>query len=267
MKNKTVERLHSSKTRLLFYGDSFVQGLSDPEYLICNYLSDRLDNTVVADMSCQGYGLDQIYLTFVLTRKEAGSSPLLIGVLGNDDLDRSILTVRVGQKMRFQVKNHSLVPTGLPIDRNPEEFFKKNPPRIKSYFLRLILRGWLGTKETRKDIAKKKKVNNLILEKIKEQCDSANQPLLFVLFYPRTDLGRISWQEVFLKNKCSELGIPFIDTKPLLTQYAKENQIDLDGLYIMENGHHNNLGNKIISEGILRELKSMAAQNSSVANL
>lgn len=258
LEHDTLNNLLSSKLHVMFYGDSFVKGRSSPDYFICTYMTKHLNNAVVVDLGVGGYGLDQIFLMFKLTYNKVMKPYVLIGVLCDDDLDRSVLTVRMSQKPRFILKNGELSLTGVPIDIDQKRFFETHPVEIKSYFFRYLLRNLLSGFSCIRDhlskINEKIQINTRIIEEIKRLSDNEGTPLEFVLFYAPRSLQRVTWQEKFLKDKLNELQIPFIDTKTLLLNYAKENNIDTHYFYSFPNGHHNDLGNQIIANGLLSEL-------------
>lgn len=253
--------VQSGKQKILFYGDSFVRGGADHDYQIPVYMTKHLDNAAVIDLSCGGYGLDQIFLMFEFTHRKIKHPHIFIGVLVDDDLDRSILSVRTGQKPYFILDNGKLALEGVPIDPDPRHYFEQNPPRIKSYIFRYLYRGvcskfHLSEKKLNK-VAQKIKINARIIEELNKICKEEGYYLEFILFYSRHNLRFECWQEKFIKDKLMELGVFYIDTKAILLKYADQHSIDLNEFYKLEGdgaNHHNNLGNEAIAEGILNYL-------------
>lgn len=265
---ENIELMHTEKKKILFYGDSFVRGVSSPDYFIPVYMTESLNDAVVVDLSCGGYGLGQMFLMFRMTHKKVEDPYVFIGLLVDDDLDRSILPVRLGQKPYFIIDKDDLILKGLPIDPDPERYFKENPPEIKSYLFRYLYRGicrkFVFCERKLSKRRQKIEVNTRIIERLNQACKKEGYPLEFVLFYSNHYLKHIPWQEEFIKNKLGELRIPYIDTKTILLGYAEENGIDTSGFYELEDrgaGHHNDLGNKVISEGILKHLSQKYSLN------
>jgi len=253
----TRNDLISDKKKFLFFGDSYVKGIvSSPEYEIPRYLTNCFREAVVVDLGCGGYAFDQMFLLFTLMRKQVKNPCIIFGILVEDDLDRSVLSVRTGQKPYFRVEGEKLLLQGVPIDSDPKHYFDTNPPRIKSYFFRLLLRGFSRkTHFLEKRLSKmteKIKVNGRIIDEIGAVCKQEGYPLLFVLFHANP-LADMSWQEVFLKNKLSQSRIAYVDTRSFLLPYAYEHKLGIEDFYVMEGmgkSHHNDLGNKVIAEGL-----------------
>lgn len=250
----------SDKIKILFYGDSYVRGIvSSPRYEIPKYMTKYLRHAVVVDLSSGGYGLDQMFLFFNLTRKRIQQAHVIFGILIEDDLDRSVLSVRTGQKPYFILRDNRLLLQGIPIDPDPQHYFATNPPQIKSYLFRFILQGL--SRKTHffevhlKKIREKIIINAKIIEAIDFACKKENSPLLFVLFHQNPQIT--IWQEIFLKKKLEELRLPYLDTRDFLLAYASEHRTNLNNFYVTEGpgrGHHNDLGNEVIAQGILRYL-------------
>lgn len=256
LQKESLTLMSSDKTKVLFYGDSYVRGkVPSSKYEIPRYLTDHFQKTSVVDLSCGGYGLDQMFLLFKLTHKKVNNPYVIFGILIDDDLDRSILSVRTGQKPYFVLKDKNLVLAGIPIDRDPAHYFASHPPQIKSYLFRLFFRRFAQRlhlfKAHLEKIKEKKLINAKIIEEIYSECKRENYPLLFAIFHYNPLIA--TWQEIFLVNKLQELQIPYIDTREFLLTYAQKHNIDLADFYVQrgsERGHHNKLGNEVLSLGM-----------------
>lgn len=252
LRDESLRLIDAEKKKILFYGNSYVRGASNSEYEIPSYMNSKLKEAAVIDLSSGGYGLDQMFLMFKLTNEKVASPYIIFGILVDDDLDRSVLSVRTGQKPYFDLKNGKLTLKGVPVDPDPQHYFNTNPPKIKSYLFRLIFRGFFHGYLNK--INQKIAVNAKIIEEIGSVCKTKQYPLSFVLFYGEGYLRFTSWQELFIKHKLKELKIPYIDTKDFLKNYAGHNKVDFSAFYIAKGytrNHHNNLGNRIISDAIL----------------
>ncbi len=253
LQENTLERL-KTVSPILFYGDSFLKGLADKEFQIPEYMNEKIGRVNVADLGVGGYGMDQIYLMFKETYPQAANPTVIVGILANDDLDRVALSIRTSQKPYFRFdKMGPLRLTGIPIEKDQEKYFRNYSLSIRSYLFALLKQKYFNA-DSKMEL--KKKMNFKLLESFKRETDTKKTPLLFVLFYGQKSLTQVDWQEEFLKNTMTQLGLHYIDTKKLLLQYAAEKHLEVSSFYVMENGHHNNLGNRIIAEGIIDYLKA-----------
>ena len=94
------------------------------------------------------------------------------------------------------------------------------------------------------------------MELFKAHSDTAKIELLFVLFYNQENLTEVTWKEKFMKEQLDRLALRYIDTKEFLLRYSQENHIPLSSFYKPGDGHHNNLGNQVIAEGIVGYLQT-----------
>ena len=83
----------------------------------------------------------------------------------------------------------------------------------------------------------------------------AGADLIFVLFYTESDLRQRSWQESYLKAELGARKVPFIDTKDVILKYVERSGGATAALYDPGDGHHNNLGNQVVGQGILEYLR------------
>lgn len=93
----------------------------------------------------------------------------------------------------------------------------------------------------------KEKVGRAIIRAVKSDYVAEHWPLVFVLFYPEWQLTEMNWRESFLLNTLNELNIEYVDTKPMLLRYAGANGLALSDLYDQDNGHPNELANRVIA--------------------
>jgi hypothetical protein len=141
-------RLAATGPKLLFFGDSFVRGAADREFQLPEYLNARLEDLSVADLGVGGYGLDQIYLMFEALRPQAAGSQILVGILAEDDLDRTTLSVRTSQKPYFALSaDGGLLLRGVPIQRDQAAFFRRWSLPLHSYFLAFLRKRFVGSDE------------------------------------------------------------------------------------------------------------------------
>jgi hypothetical protein len=253
LRPESLQRLASTRPKILFYGDSFVDGVSDDELHLPEYLNHRLDSVDVVDLSVGGYGIDQIYLLFRETVGRVARPTVLVGILVNDDLDRAVLSVRTSQKPFFVPDSvGELQLKGIPIQKDQASYYRTHPSSIRSYLLSFLRLRLLGPDRR---IERKKAIASRLLDRFTADTRQAGADLIFVLFYGEGDLRQRSWQESFLKAQLGARKLPFIDTRDVILKYAERSGGATAALYAPGNGHHNNLGNQVVGQGILEYLQ------------
>jgi hypothetical protein len=139
---------------VLLYGDSFAQcstitereaillfGQYDKTVCLENFLNNDRNfgkNYYLLNYGVGGYGLDQIYLLFK-NSIDNYKNPFVVMSFMTLDLDRSILSVRTGQKPYFFIDKGKLALDEQPITPDPNVFFYNNKIQIKSYLYRRII--------------------------------------------------------------------------------------------------------------------------------
>jgi hypothetical protein len=250
---RSLERLASTKPKILFYGDSFVDGSSDDEFHLPEYLNNRLDSVDVVDLSVGGYGIDQIYLLFSETVGRVARPTVLVGILVSDDLDRAVLSVRTSQKPYFVLDSvGELKLEGIPVQKDQASYFRTHPSSVRSYLLSFLRLRLLGPDSR---IERKKAIASRLLDRFSAEARRAGADLIFVLFYAEWDLRERTWKESYLKAELGARKLPFIDTKAVILTYVERSGGVTAALYEPRGGHHNNLGNEVIGQGILEYLR------------
>ena len=255
-----------SRRSVLLYGDSFAKCVgrcfqdflnNDPAFSTDNYL---------LNYGVGGYGVDQIALLYENTIDKY-KDPFVVFSLMNYDLDRSILSVRTGQKPYYEVRNDSLILSGMPINPNPENFFKENPIRFKSFLFRKFLYGKMNLlpkkitayfKDEAKNREKKKKVNSMILKEVVEDLRKRKIDFVFLVFhYIRPERGEFhidhnGWRDIFIRDFLDKNQVPYIWSKDILRQDTTFSEYDTKKYMIPGNGHPTSHLNKLISNEIKR---------------
>ena len=250
LKPVTKNRLDSPNPKIFFYGDSFVRGVSDVEFEIPNYINRKINGREVVDFSMGGYGLDQVYLMFKETHQKADHPLVLVGILVSDDIDRTVLSIRTSKKPYFTVDaKGALQLNSVLIERDHANDCHSFPLSIKSYMLAFVKQTLLRGDNK---VELKQQISSRILDHFKAEADQAQAKLVFVLFYVQDSLTQMDWRDTFVKAQLSRLGMPYIDTRDILLQYAKDQHVELSSFYKLGEGHHNNLGNEVISKGIVK---------------
>lgn len=251
-------RVEDLRDPVLFYGDSFVGGVTPVHDRLPQTLNRLWSSRPVLNYGVGGYGVGQIHLRLKRTVGLFEQPVVIVGVL-TADLDRSILGFRSGQKPMYRVHGDSLVLDNLPIRRSTRDYIEANPPAITSYVARFLLfrlRGIIPEQVFNRIRGYNKKheakleVNSRILRAMRDDVRERGLPLYAVIFYARAEFEEESWRASFLRESFRELGVPAFDTKELLLTHMAETGETLEDLYYADNGHPNVRGNAVIAAGL-----------------
>jgi hypothetical protein len=199
----------------------------------------------------------------VLDRFAVLSPLVVIGILVDDDLDRSYLSLRSFPKPMFRVQDGALVLQ--PVEhRDAESYVCDHPPGIRSYLWRWFLFGsgmvrrrtaiaWTGGTG---HVAAKESLNRLILVEIQDELEARELDYFFVLFHARRSLesrGPYGWQEPFLYRTFEELGIHFVSSKRALREHIERTGASYASLYIRTGpglNHYESATNAIVFQSL-----------------
>ncbi|MFZ5802456.1 MAG: hypothetical protein ACOY3K_05015 [Candidatus Omnitrophota bacterium] len=250
---KVLEQTHSSKKKILVYGDSYIRG---SEKDIPAFLSEALPDLEIVNLGAGGFGTDQIFLAMQETfHLFSDVSVVIVGIMLTD-IDRAILSLRVSKKPRFRTeKKGELILEGVPIRGTPTELFESHPLKLRSYFIAYLKNTVFANPFNQYRL--KTTLNAAILKAMKQQLELFGVNYFFIVFYPKALLLANDWRESFLKNTLLEQGMPFFDTKPFLIQYAKGKGISPLKLYGTENPHHTIFANGLIAEQLALQLSTL----------
>jgi hypothetical protein len=246
---------------ILFYGDSYLTTpFFDFPARIPQALEARLPGTSVWNFGMWNYGLDQMILRFEETHGYFRDPAVLIGVL-TDDLDRCLLSVREGQKPRFVVDaSGALHLTNVPIEKDQSAYLARHPPEIWSYALRMLamaigrtrLAGSWGLARPRERREEIEVISRALIARVAAHCRAAEIPLRFVIFYPGFELAQPSWRGPFLRSTLASLGLPYLDTEPVLRHALDTGTASMGDLYDATS-HHTPRANALIVDAILEQ--------------
>ena len=256
---------------VLFYGDSFVAGKTElPQDNIPNQLGSLLQDTAVYNYGVSNYGVDQIYLRLHQSHSQFAQPTLLVGIF-TLDVDRSMVSLRSGApKPYFTLgEDDSLVLhgiDGIPINTTPADWLQnwhdENPPRIPSYAWAFLSKqldtfrtggDWLDTTLVKDEI---EALNGHLISEMVNTAQKENIPIQFVIFYTRRELDSTYWRETFLLEHIESLGVPLLDTKPLLIEMAQNRDEPLDSYFLPDGAHTNEIGNRFIAEALAIQLEA-----------
>lgn len=239
---------------VVLYGDSFIHGVAPTpnRERIPKLLARAVSGRRVIDYAVPGYGLDQTVLRFQSTHMRYASPAVVFGIT-TLDLDRSVLTVRDAPKPYFVLRDGGVELRGVPLPRDSAAWYREHPPEIRSYLLAALIR-WRRLSEAVYETeisyrrAEKTAINAAILEAVARVVAEHDHPFVAVLLYPPWELGFEGWRERFLKERLGRLGVPYLDTKPLLLERSDR---PADELYHPPSNFHLNAeGNRIVARAI-----------------
>jgi hypothetical protein len=263
--------LHRDASRIagrrpvLLYGDSYaacVRGVRCFQALL-NEDEEFSQGHYLLNYGVGGYGVDQIYL--LLKNSIARyDDPFVIMSLLTKDLDRSVLSVRHGQKPRFRLDGDALVLDSPPILPDPHEFHATHPPEIRSYVYRLWLFGnfppvglasWL--RENRRKTEAKIALNEKILREIVVELRRRELDFGFVVFHPAVTGNpkldaRTDWRETFLRRFLEDNEVAYIWSKETAARQSKVKHPRLAD-FMTDNNHPTTFFNELLAN----EMKAM----------
>lgn len=277
---------HASEARLgtrrpvLLFGDSYAQCVSQAELCWEDLLErDPLDaRYALLNYGVGGYGLDQVFLLMesVLERFSDRDPLVVIGILIDDDLDRSYLGLRGFPKPRFTLEGSELVLH--PLEQvDTFDYLAAHGLGIRSYLWRWLLfgSGWvspataLAWTDEADHVAVKEALNRRLLEAIRDSLVRRELESFVVLFRARRSLessGPYRWQEPLLRRTLADLGLPFVSSKRVLDERLVAGEVAIEDLYIPSGpglNHYTAAANRIVFEalraGLLGQFEPQAA--------
>lgn len=256
---------------VLLYGDSFAAcaAVARPCFQqILNGDREFAQEYYFLNYGVGGYGVDQIYLLF---KNSIGlyKNPLVVMSLMTEDLDRSIMAVRVGQKPYFEVAGERLVLRGTPIKPEPQSFFAEHPPEITSYLYRFVTHSdivpWRVRQYLNGEDGKRKKkllVNKLILLNIIEELRARNLEFIFLIFHPRERPVFDDWRDEFLQELLTANEVPFLSARAIVKEDARRNNRQPGEYYISGDGHPTVEQNILIANQLKSRVLDLAISKS-----
>ena len=261
------EALLRGRRPVLLFGDSFAECATAPEECFQALLerSELAREYALLNYGVGGYGLDQIALLqrHVLPRF-AGQKPfVVVGVMLDDDFNRSLLGVRGWPKPRARLERGELRidPAG---ETDPERYLEQHPLGISSWFWRLLVyrdgslpRRWQDVwRDTGPSIAERVAVNRALLDAIAAELDAAAVEHVFLFFNGEPTLfdePSLAWTVELARSFERETHQPCSFTTPFLRAGAcgePERAHLFFGASGRELGHYNAFGNRVVFEAL-----------------
>lgn len=253
---------------ILLFGDSNAECVIGAEHCFQGLLerSDLGRTHALLNYGVGGHGLDQIYLMLrsALARHAHRDPIVVVSLMVDDDLERSLLSFRGWPKPRLRVVNGVLVGPE-PVLADTRRFLEHNPPSIHSYLARLVLATLRGparrAERTPAQLAELRTLNRALLEAIQAELESRSLEHLYFLFYFEEALRRrppAVWSEEIVLEFLRASGVPYVSLAEVyaalcdppwecLTQFAPKDDPSLAG-------HLNDGGNRLAFEALRQGL-------------
>jgi hypothetical protein len=265
------EALVGSRRPVLLFGDSYAQCLPESRIRWQDVMEEDslAERYRLLNYGVIGYGLDQAHMLMgpVLERFRDRDPIVLVGILVDDDLDRSYLPLRTLPKPYFTLEGGELVLH--PVEQSdPLSYLRAHPVRIRSYLWRWLLFGSglvppqtaLAWTDEADHVAVKEALNRRILVEVQRALQRAGLSHFVVLFHAYRAFetpGPYGWQEPFLHRTLAELRMPFVSSKRFLRARAAEGA-EPEDLYLQSGpgrNHYTAEGIRVVFEALREGLE------------
>jgi hypothetical protein len=268
------------RTPVLLYGDSNAQCMTTWEECFQGIMekSDLSDRYALLNYGVGGYGLDQIQrLISASIDRHAGKNPIVVvSLLVDDDLERSMLDFRCWPKPRYELAHGSLVEPG-PVETDAERYLELHPPRIQSYLWRLARGAWRPFDwEAMPDDAgleERRALNRALLERIRDDLESRNLRWFLLLFQMDGWLAESAtarWSQGVVDEFVAAHDVPCIPLAQFFLAVNGSREVGLGDMVghdpiLMD--HLNDGGNKVVFEAIRQGIAALADGNGRIDHL
>jgi len=246
---------------VLLYGDSFAgcaTGPADCFEGLCNADPRFARDHYLINYGVGSYGLDQIYLLY---RESVGhyDHPIVIFSFLDGDLDRCVLSLREGQKPYFALKDGRLELKGLPIDMDSQAYFRRRPPDLTSYVLRLaafrLFRGHLDANAPFSPTRQaKQELTRALLTEVAADLERRGLRHVFFVFegLHRPWQRPLNWRLSFLQTWFQASGQPHIWARQALEEAVPQADYRWPEYVVSPRDHHpNRRANEIFTARLL----------------
>jgi hypothetical protein len=258
---------------VLLYGDSYANCVTVKD-LCWEGLMERAAlgrRHAVINYGTGGYGLDQIVLLVRATLPLwIERDPIVVvSLLVNSDLERSVLRCRDLPKPHFGFDEEGRLELDGPVAATPSEFLADHPLRIRSYLWRWLLHGsgilpesWVRrlTDQAAK-IAGCRELNRALLDLVVSELEASGVQYFFLLFHSRasyTPDASLDWEEPFVIEELERLGAPFLLSRVFVRAAALERGVSESSLHFEEGAGRNHLtpaGNAAVFGAFMRGIE------------
>lgn len=251
----TTDRLvRDGRKKILFYGDSYVEGQTREECWIPALLESHLQDVDVLHLGVGGYGTDQMHLLCQETVPLVDRPHLILFGVEPFSFDRAGRRVRSYQKPLMRVRQDgSLEVTNLPIETDPERYYREARLGFRSFAraARRVRRH--PSAESDFGFDDKVAVNRAIIDANQLLARGVGAHLMYVLFCDQPQLERPDQRRAFFLDELTARSIDVFDTRPVLLAHTRAGGTDGSELY--SNGHLNDLGNQLVAAALVTEIE------------
>lgn len=247
------------RKKVLIYGDSFIMCVDTVKCFqhILNNDSTFNQKYQLINYGVGGYGVDQIYMLCSLTVNMYDKAFLIFSIMPAD-MDRSILTFRIGQKPYYTVENNALKVNGLPITGSAKEWLSKHPISFNSYLWQRFKYSTLNVFDNRREQDEEfhqriLELNSKIILQADDLLKKQNTPYVFLVFDNMYNTDG-EWRIDFLKTFLSRNKIPFFVASDLVKQDQTFKSYNFDNYIIKGNGHPTSHYNMLVCNEIKRRM-------------
>jgi hypothetical protein len=248
---------------VLMYGDSFAVGVppSRSFHEILNGDAEFSARHYLLNYGVSGYGVDQILLLLRQT-VDLHERPFVVLSLMTFDLDRSVLSVRPGQKPRFRVEAGELVLEPTVFARDPYAHHAAHPPAIRSYLWRGLLYSGLVPRSVRAVLLGERaaherirRLNEPILLAAFDELRRRELDFVCLVFHPHAPGisaldGPPDWRDEFLRELLERERVPYLWSKDMLPPRAPGEAFDAARFILPGDGHPTTEFNELIAQRI-----------------
>ena len=256
---------------VLLFGDSYSACLTSPEECFQGLMerSPLADELLLLNYGVCGYGFDQIYLLVdaALDRHLEQAPIVVVGVLVDDDLNRSLLSLREYPKPRLRVVDGELAEPQTAVPTR-EEYLAELSGLPASWALALV-RGLSrkdplvipGSPEQREMGELNRHIVRAIVTRLRER----EVQFFFLLFHTADSFGSwgdIDWRQRMLVEEFEALEAPWYEVRPEIQTRAAATGKPLDDYFIPDDqagsGHYNAEGNRAAFDVLRRGLREVS---------
>jgi hypothetical protein len=193
------------------------------------------------------YGLDQIYLSYQLTKNQHYGKTILIGFL-LEDIDRSIFKKRDYEKVKFNIKGSSIKISNTPIKLNKKR--KSHNFYTYSIFKNIIFL-MKNNFQPKNSVCFKNEKSDLFryfIKKIIDDAESLDQKIIFITFNFTDDFNKnnYNWREDLVNDYFSSEGVIHINAKELVNNEVSKTNESLYNYFSKDDLHLNAKGFRLI---------------------
>jgi hypothetical protein len=262
------EKLVLGRRPVLLYGDSFAECTTPPKECWEGLLagSELRSTHFLLNYGVGGYGFDQIFLMLraSVDRFVEQDPVVVIGVMVDDDLDRSLLPFRGWPKPRLAVRDGRLVEPE-PVAASVEEFVAAERPEIWSWAWRYLRQRSSSAPDAAAEEARRAEVRELtraILVELKRELDARGLQWFVLVFQGSSVLEKSGrdqvWQYGFVLESLRELGIPYVSSREALMHHRNLTGTDTSQYFEASGrakGHFTALGNQAVFPALVRGIE------------